>query len=173
MMRDLVRDLSGGDRRSIGNANAVVRDVLRDPELFAAVVEGLSNNDALVRMRCADVVEKVSRAHPEWLRPYKKRLLGIAASACEQELRWHLAQLMPRLDLDKTERRRMEAILLTYLSDKSRIVRTFAMQALADLAIGDPALLRRVSPLIDRLSRTGSPAVRARARKLIGAIKPS
>jgi hypothetical protein len=62
----------------------------------------------------------------------------------------------PRLDLTKTERRRAEAILLAYLEDKSRIVQTFAVQTLAGLSIRDPALRRRVLPLIEDRQRTGS-----------------
>jgi len=41
------------------------------------------------------------------------------------------------------------------------------MQALADLAMRDELLLARVVPLIDRLTQTGTPAMRARGRKLL------
>jgi len=168
LMSAFVRALAGGDRRSIGKANSVVRAVLREPQRFAEIIDGLSDDDPLARMRCADVAEKVSLQHPEWLRPYKRRLLALADRAAEQELRWHLAQMLPRLDLDRTQRRRAAAIMRGYLHDKSRIVQTFALQALADLATTDAALRRSVRPLIETLARTGSPAVRARARKLIG-----
>jgi len=172
-MSTLARALAGGDRRSIGKSSSVVRRVLREPERFVEIIDGLCDDDPLVRMRCADVAEKVSLKRPEWLRPHKRRLLALAAHVAEQELRWHLAQMLPRLDLDRSERRRAEALMRGYLDDKSRIAQTFALQALADLAIGDAALRRRLLPLIEQLARTGSPAVRARARKLIGALKPS
>ena len=58
-------------------------------------------------------------------------------------------------------------ILLGYLEDPSSIVRTFSMQALADLASRDERLLAQVMPLIERLTRTGTPAMRSRGRKLL------
>lgn len=170
-MNTLAHELAGGDRRSIGRSNSVVHKVLREPALFAEIIAGLGDDNPLVRMRCADVAEKVSLQHPQWLRPYKRRLFALADRATEQELRWHLAQMLPRLDLDPQERRRVEALMRRYLADKSRIVQTFALQALADLATTDASIRRRVRPLIETLARTGSPAVCARARKLLHGLK--
>jgi len=172
-MSSLRDELAGGDRRSIGKSNSVVRAVLHDPARFAEIMEGLSDQNPLVRMRCADVAEKVSRAGSDCLQPYQRKLLDLAGGSNEQEMRWHLAQMLPRLDLNPEERCRAEAIMLEYLNDKSRIVKTFAMQALAELAIGDLSLRRRLMPLLGNLARTGSPAMRARARKLIRHLKDS
>lgn len=169
-MSDLLGKLAGGDRRSIGASNAVVQEVIRDREHFAQIINGLSHSDLLIRMRCADAAEKISRRHPEWPQPHKRTLLALAGSSTEQELRWHLAQMLPRLELTAAERRRTAAILFAYLEDRSRIVQTFALQALADLAISDHALQRRLLPLVEDRQKTGSPAVRARARKLLSAL---
>jgi hypothetical protein len=136
-MSTLTRELTGGDRRSIGKSNAVVGKILRSPSRFAEVIDGLTDGDPLIRMRCADAAEKASLQRPEWLQPHKRKLLELAKSSVEQELRWHLAQMLPRLKLDRRERRQTEAILLSYLKDKSRIVQTFALQALADLSADD------------------------------------
>jgi hypothetical protein len=54
-----------------------------------------------------------------------------------------------------------------YLADGSSIVKTFSMQALADLAEQDESLLDQVTPIIERLTRTGTPAMRSRARRLL------
>jgi len=59
------------------------------------------------------------------------------------------------------------AILTGYLADESSIVKTFGMQALADLAEQDTSLLDQVVPLIERLSKTGTPAMRSRGRRLL------
>jgi hypothetical protein len=58
-------------------------------------------------------------------------------------------------------------ILMGYLGDGSSIVRTFSMQALADLAVHDARLRLQVTQLIERLTKTGKPAVRSRGRKLL------
>jgi hypothetical protein len=75
--------------------------------------------------------------------------------------------MVPRLAWDGEERAAWVVVLLRYLHDRSKIVKTFAMQALADLAEADPALRPRVAVLIEGLVREGSPAVRSRGRKLL------
>lgn len=121
-------------------------------------------------MRAADALEKASVARPGLLRPYKRVLLALARRATQQELRWHLAQLVPRLPLSVRQRRAAAALLQGYLKDRSAIVRTLAMQALADLAALDPTLRRRVVPQLKRLSSTGTPAMRARGRRLLARL---
>ncbi len=70
------------------------------------------------------------------------------AAVEQQEVRWHVAHMLPRLDLDVAERRQALAILRAYLADHSKIVKTFAMQAMAGLALQEPALKPQVIPLL-------------------------
>jgi hypothetical protein len=158
--------LVGGDRRSIGRSNDVVKQVLGDACLFDELIDGLAADDILLRMRCADVAEKVSAVHPDWLQGHKRALLTLAAKATQQELRWHLAQMLPRLKMTWRERRMAAAAMFKYLDDKSRIVRVFAAQALADFSQQDEELRPRVAALLRELERTGTPAMRARMRRL-------
>jgi hypothetical protein len=163
----LLRNLKGGDRRSIGRADAVARAAMRQPKLLALLVDAMADADPRVRMRAADAAEKATRQHPEWLRPYKRRLLGEIAESHQAELRWHVAQMVPRLTLSRLEERKAVELLLRYLDDDSRIVKVSSMQALADLAIRNPLLEPRVVPLLKRLTRTGSAAMRSRGRRLL------
>ena len=54
-----------------------------------------------------------------------------------------------RLKTSKGERAVIVEILLGYLNDESNIVRTFAMQSLADLAETELQLLPRLLPLLE------------------------
>jgi hypothetical protein len=166
-MHPLLQQLQGGDLRSIGRADQVVADVLENPLLFRVVFEGMFVDDALIRMRCADAVEKITAHHPEYLYPYKTRLISQVVQVEQKEVRWHVVQMMPRLELDREERNRIVEILIAYLDDASKIVKTSAMQALADLAQQDVSLLPRVVPLLRECTRSGSPAMQSRGRKLL------
>lgn len=161
--------LSGGDRRSIGRSSDVVKLVLRAPRRFAELIECLWSADPIVRMRAADAAEKISAAQPELLKPYKTELLGLLAEAEQIELRWHLAQMIPRLPLTRGERRRAVDALQLYLEDRSSIVRTFALQALADLASNNPELRSQVREILEQSLRRGTAAMKARARLLLKA----
>ena len=146
--------LSGGDRRSIGRADEVADIVSQNLKLFPELMTGLWAEDPVVRMRAADAAEKVSRKNPELLKPYKAELLGLMRDADQQELRWHLAAMVPRLSLTAKERYRAATSLEGYLEDRSSIVKTFALQGLADLAKDDPDLRPSVIELLREAARS-------------------
>jgi hypothetical protein len=169
-LHPLLARLAGGDFRSIGQSEAVAKTVLADPKLFAVLMSGLTSGDPLIRMRAADAAEKVSRLHPEWLIPFKKLILDEITVIDQQEVRWHAAILFTRLQLTSTERKRVILILKSWLADKSRIVQTFSLQALAVLSKQDPDLGSEVRRLIVRRIKSGPPSVRSRAKKLLKEI---
>lgn len=163
--------LKGGDRRSIGRSNHVVKLISRAPSRFAELMQCLWSDDPIVRMRAADAAEKVSAVQPELLKPYRTELLGLLAEAEQIELRWHLAQMIPRLQLTQGERRRAFEALQLYIEDRSSIVRTFALQALADLSRGDAEFRPLVKEILEQSIVRGTAAMKARARKLLKGMK--
>jgi hypothetical protein len=166
-MHPLIKMLAGGDRRSIGRSNEVVSLVLADPALFDIVLSGMLLDDALIRMRCADAAEKITRLHPNYLRPYKTVLLEKLVDPEQPEVRWHLAPMLVRLPLSETEQEVVFEILFKYLYDRSSIVQTFSLQALYDLAELNVKFQPRVYRLAQKMAETGAPAVKARANKLL------
>lgn len=169
--RNILRMLEAGDRRTIGRSDQIAALVSKNSALFPQLIAGLWSDNKGLRMRAADAIEKATRTGPGLLQPYKKELLGLMVETSQQELRWHLAAMVTRLQLKKEERRLAEATLNSYLEDRSSIVRTFALQGLADLAQDDPGLLPRVVETLREATRTGTPAMRARSRKLLSRIE--
>jgi hypothetical protein len=159
--------LWGGDRRSIGRADLVATMVAKKPTLFAQLIAGLWNEDPVVRMRSADAAEKVTRKNPRLLAPYRKELLTLLAEANEQEVRWHLAVMVPRLSLNTEEIKLALSSLQGYLEDRSSIVKTFALQGLADLAAVAPGIRDTVIETLEEARRKGTAAMRARSKKLL------
>ena len=141
--------------------------VSKNQALFPELIKGWWSQDPVVRMRAADATEKVTRKIPDLLRPYKKELLGLMAEAKQPELRWHLAVIVPRFPLNSRERQLATSALSSYLEDRSSIVKTFALQGLADLTMDDPSNRPGVIELLRQTSRRGTPAMKARSRKLL------
>ena len=122
-------------------------------------------------MRAADAAEKVSLKRPELLNAFKAELLGLADETTQAELRWHLALMLPRLRLTRIERMRAVSTLRRYLDDPSSIARTCALQGMAELAQDNKEIEAEVLGLLERAARNGTPAMKARARKLIARLK--
>jgi hypothetical protein len=159
--------LGGGDRRSIGGSNEVAALVLDQRQRFPELIACLWSDDPIVRMRAADAAEKASAQEPALLEPFKAELLGLLVEAEQQELRWHLAQMIPRLPLNAGERQRAATIFSSFLKNRSSIVKTSGLQALADLSRHDARLRSEVMERIEEAVRTGTPAMKARGRNLL------
>jgi len=166
-MHAVLQLLSGGDRRSIGESNRVVAMVREQPELMTVLIRGLQSTDPVLRMRCADAMEKATIDRPELLAPYKKILLRKLSKIEQHEVRWHIAPMFTRLSLSKNEEVFAVKTLLAYTCDQSSIVKTMAMQALVDLAFHNPALLPEIELHIKELTIIGTPAMKTRGKKLL------
>lgn len=164
----VVEKLEGTDRRSIGRADEVAAEIALDQALFDKVFHALLLvDDPVLRMRAADALEKASRRRPERLAPHKEALLGDLAAVEQHEVRWHVAQMLPRLRLDPAGKKRAAAILKGFLHDTSAIVRVNALEALTELARGDEELEPEVLRLLASTLESGAPSEKARARKLL------
>ena len=160
-------------------------DATRVPEVAALVqeqprnaprlLELLWDDDPGVANRAADVLELISRDPAPALRrvlaEFKEALLGLLPDARFIKLRWNLAFTISRLPLTVPEARRAAAVLHTYLEDKSSIVKTAALQGLAELTRHDPASLPAVLDLLRIHGRSGTPAMRARSRLLLAQLE--
>jgi hypothetical protein len=143
------------------------------------LLECLWDEDPCVAMRAADALEKLTRRRSPVADEIQKSLLktlqgswkapliGLLAEATENKLRWCLAPVIPRLALTVPECKRVAETLLSYLDDKSSIVKTMALQGLADLTRQDASLLPMVIDLLSIHSRSGTAAMRARGRMLL------
>ena len=166
----LKAQLSGGERRSVGEVEAAVDLVLGQPVLFKELFVLITCDDAIVRSRAANAVERVTREPPEWLQPHKKVYLERVLPIAQWEVRAHACQIMTRFELEPSEIRTCYNELRGFLDDKSSIVRTFTMQALFDLSRLDPDLAPEVTRTIRHLTESGTPAMRSRGRKLLKAF---
>lgn len=170
-MHPLLQSLSGGDRRSVGESNRAVLAVLENPELIGVLFQGVETSNPVLRMRCADAIEKATTSHPELLVPFKRVILNRLTKVKQQEVRWHVAPLLARLPLTEAEEMIVVNLLLGYTNDRSSIVKTMSMQALTDIALRNHRLLPEIKQHIEELSVIGTPAMRARSKKLIKSLE--
>jgi hypothetical protein len=159
--------LSVGRRLDAGRAAEVAASLLKNPRKTRQVVECLWDEDCRVANRAADALERASSRRPEILANWKEALLDRMLDASENKLRWNLALTIFRTQLSKSEAERAAAFLRMWLDDKSSIVKTCAMHGLAGLTRWDAALLPEVLDMLRVLSRSGTPAMRARGRILL------
>lgn len=156
---------------SLGRVPEVVALIEAQPRLATRLIQLLWDNDPGIAQRAADVLERVSRkpspSLARILTNSKDALLGLLTEAQLKKLRWNLALTLGRLPLTLPDCRRAAAAFQTYLNDPSSIVKTAALQGLADLTRHDPSQLPAVIDLLRIHGRSGTPAMRARSRILL------
>ncbi|MGA8085796.1 MAG: hypothetical protein WCA10_00725 [Terracidiphilus sp.] len=156
-----------GKRLDAGRACEVGALLLKNPRKTGRVLACLWDETPGVANRAADALERASCRRPEILASWKDALLDRMLDASENKLRWNLALMIFRTPLSKAETERAAAILRSWLDDQSSIVKTSAMHGLAGLTRWDPSLLPEVMDMLRLLSRSGTPAMRARGRILL------
>ncbi|WP_214707049.1 MULTISPECIES: hypothetical protein [unclassified Exiguobacterium] len=165
---DIREVLSGRDLRSVGHVDEVVAYVGNDPDRFNELMTGLTDDRPVVRMRSADAMEKVTRRHPKLLRAHQASLFEQLQIVTQQEVRWHLAQLMPRMTLTEEEASGIVHVLTDWIdTGTSAIVIVNALQAIFDLSAVHPRFRDELKALLDSRLETGSPAVKSRSKKLL------
>lgn len=171
-MGSILDKLKGGDRRSIGRAGEVVGELEKKPALVKSIVEGILNDDPIIRARCADCLEKFSRSNAVRLQQFKRIILNKASKIPQQEVKWHVAQIAPRLQLTAKEREDVVRLLVNWFdSDGSRIVRVNSLQALVELGEEDDKIQRIAANKVKQALETGTPAVKSRAKRLLKLLR--
>ena len=170
-MTDLLQKLTGGDRRSLGQAAEVTEEVLANPALLPEILDGIWGDDKLIRSRAAHVLRHAGIANPPLIASHKATILERMPLIDQWEVREQFCILLPHLPLTSQDINKIFPILQQFLNDKSSIVRTCAMQAMVDLATIDSALIARITPIIVQLTEQGTAAMRARGRKLLKTLE--
>ena len=106
----------GGKTNSLGRASEVVDTVLQDNSKLEELYQCLFDDDAWVRMRAADSLEKICRIQPEWIEPYIDRLLADFSTHSQASIQWHLAQIYRQVSLTPVQKQRVIAWLTQLLS---------------------------------------------------------
>ncbi|MEZ4272309.1 MAG: hypothetical protein R3C68_13065 [Myxococcota bacterium] len=73
---DLRTQLTPGGIRTLGNADAVVRRVVKHPDLFGELFDCVDAPDAGLRMRAVHVIDMVAESIPNTWQHTKSRCLG-------------------------------------------------------------------------------------------------
>jgi hypothetical protein len=133
-----------------------------------ALVRELRDTDKEVAERAARTLKKISEADAAALYALRKALLAEAFRATDVRVQWNLSIVLGRLPLKGQDKAVAVELMFERLRDESGLNRTFAMQALMDLSERDAALRARVTPIVLEALESGTPAMQARARKLLG-----
>ena len=110
---------------------------------------------------------KLAQTDPTTVQEFKKLLLKNLSHYTQQEVRWHVPQLLVHMKLTTAERRNAYEVVMEWSeTDSSKIVAYYGLQAAADFAEVDDALLEDFIPRLRKLNARGAKSVSNRCKKI-------
>ena len=163
---------AGGHANSLGRVNEVIELVLEDKSRLDELYNCLFDEDAWVRMRAADALEKICRQHSEWLKPYINRFQNEFATNTQPSIQWHLAQIYSQVDLTPDQKQAAIHWLKQLLSTKDVdwIVSANSMDTLVQFTLDGSVAAAEVTPLLKIQQKHKSNAVIKRATKQLAKL---
>jgi hypothetical protein len=161
-------------RRGPEAASKEMTDAAFGPEGAAVceeLVRRLRDRDKAVVERAARTLKKIAEADAGALFDWRKALLKEAFRAVDVRVQWNLSIILGRLQLKGADKALAVELMFERLRHVSGLNRTMAMQALMDLSEQDAALRARVVPIVEEFAESGTAAMRARARRLLGVVR--
>ena len=159
----------GGKKNTLGRAEEVVQIVVADHSRLDELYRCLFEDDAWLRMRAIDALEKVCRVQPGWLQPYADQLLHEVAAIDQASIHWHLAELFREIDLSLQQRQEAIAIMKRNIASNSAdwIVASNTMNTLAGFVIDGILPSAELVPLLEIQQTHHSKAVVKCATRLL------
>ncbi len=117
--------------------------------------------------QAARTLKHIAQADRTALHSHRKALLREALRATDVRVQWNLTIVLGRLPLTGSDKAAAVDLMFERLADAGGLNRTFALQALVDLSENDSVLRARVLPILREALDTGTPAMRARAKRLL------
>lgn len=160
------------DMRSIAGSEEAVKLVLHGPFASADLIDAVKTGDKHVRARAMDALQKIAAKKPSAVEQHIPDLLTWIADISQQEVQWHVAQILPLYTLTVSQQQRAAVIYRNYLTSPSTIVKTWALDALVKLAQANNDYVPEAEQALNDALIHGSPAMKARARALADSLPP-
>ena len=163
-MNTILGWLSGGNLRSDGAADQAVEAVLQHPAPFSDLMAGLDSQDAVIRGRTADALEKIARSRPDLTIGYLPTLLSQLKKDAVPMVRMHLAMMLGHFVEYSEYANIIIPALLQALDETSVFTKSWAIVSLCIYARKYPHYRGEIVEKITELSTDPSKAIQTKVR---------
>lgn len=153
---------------SLGRAEEVVQIVLQNKHRLEELYQCLFEDDALLRLRAIDAIEKVCREHPDWLESYVDRFFQDFTDHNQPSIQWHLAEMFGQINLNPIQKQQAIQWLTAKISTTNVdwIVAADTMKTLALFNLKDAFPTDQLIPLLKKQQNHHSKSVVKLATKI-------
>jgi len=167
MIKDFTELLVGDDLRSLGKSLEII-PLINDQKSFDELFTYLYNNNRAIVMKTIDLIEKITLEHKEYLQKHKLEIFNMSNDVENIELKWHLAQIIVRINYTYNEIKIVWKILEKWIIDKreSKIVRVNSLQSLYEIVKNNNEYQNNLIKIVKKIKEENISSINARIKKL-------
>lgn len=140
-----------------------------DKKRFAELMNLFLHDEYRVVQRSAWIVKYVADAHPDWIKPWLKRMLEYCRQPVHDAVKRNVIRILQDMELPKNLRGIAATICFDFLSSPKEpvAVKAFSMTVLANLSEHEPDLKQELIMVIREQMEWEKPAFRSRGKKIL------
>ena len=166
-MREIKEYLKGNDLRSIGNNEEII-ELIHSQKDFDKLFSYLHEENRHIRMKTIDIIEKITTKERKYLKKFKNEIIEFTENNNDIEFKWHLAQLLSRLEYNNEEIIIVWEKLKRWALDtkESKIVRVNSLQSLNELKHESKIFESEFVEIIKHLKAENISSINSRIKKI-------
>jgi hypothetical protein len=160
--------------RSKQQVEKIVRWIGTNANRFAQIMKLFLHGDQDISRRSAWVVSHCGERHPELVKPWLKAIIKrIQEPNIDNAIQRSIMRVLQYAEIPKSVQGTVANICFNYISDTKTAIgpQAFAMTVLSNIAKREPDLLKELSIIVRQMLPYGTPAFRARAKKIFKDLK--
>lgn len=128
-------------------------ELIDHQEEFDKLFKYIFSDQRVIALRAIDTVEKITRQFPNFLDRHETELVNLLDVAAQDEIKLHLSQLLPRIDLRGGNLVKSWNHLMRWAKDKteSTTVRVQSLQVLYEIQKKHPQFREDLEAVIDKV----------------------
>lgn len=139
---------------------------------FDELFKLLFHHEKVVAQRAIKAIVMVVKNQPDYLQPHAEQLLTLLRSPDHKEIKSHVIQLIPKVDLLQSD---LESVwhILAYMAlnqNEQKTIRVNALQSLFELTDRQATFVYELQDILNSLTYDATPSIQAKILKLHGLL---
>ncbi|HYV93171.1 MAG TPA: hypothetical protein VE978_15455 [Chitinophagales bacterium] len=145
----------------------------KEKKRFTELMNLFLHDEYRVVQRSAWIVKHVADEHPDWIKPWLKKMLEYCKQPVHDAVKRNVIRILTEIDLPKNLYGLAATICFDFLSSATEpvAVKVFSMTVLSNIAQHEPELKQELRLLIEDQMQWEKPGFTSRGRKILAQLE--
>lgn len=164
---DIINLLTSDKNHKQRYIDTAARHISQDFDFMPVIVDCLNSKRHILAKLAAESLVKLAQLDVDSLQPFADNLIDILKSQSPKEVRAHLSQILPSLELGEEQLATVCDVWFNdFYNSSSSLLQVASLQAMHDIADRYSPANKQFTAMLDSALEGGASAVRTRAKRL-------